>query len=53
MVVQALNRGADAVMRTAAEAGRRGPVSVATAELASPSDLEHQSKIDSDVDEAL
>lgn len=53
VVVQTLNRGADAVMLAAAEAGRHGPVSVATAELASLSDAEHQSAIDGDVDEAI
>jgi len=53
VVVQTLNRGADDVMRAVAEAGRRGPISVATAELASLSDAGHQDEIDNDVDEAL
>ena len=55
IVVHALNRGTDAVMRAVAEAAARhgGPLSVATAELASLSDPEHQAAIDRDVDEAL
>ena len=53
VVVQTLNRGADAVMQAVAAAGKRGPVSVATAELASLTDVEHQKAIDNDVDEAL
>lgn len=55
VVVHALNRGTDAVMRSVADAAARhgGPFSVATAELASLSDPEHQSAIDRDVDEAL
>lgn len=53
VVVQTLNRGADAVMRAVAVASRRGPISVATAELASLSDIEHQDAIDTDVDEAI
>ena len=53
VVVHVLNRGADAVMRAVAEAERRGPVSVATAELASLTDPEKQDAIERDVDEAL
>ena len=55
VVVHALNRGTDAVMRAAADAAGRhgGPFSVASAELASLSDPEHQAAIDRDVDEAL
>lgn len=55
VVVHALNRGTDAVMRAVADAAARhgGPFSVATAELASLSDPEHQAAIDRDVDEAL
>lgn len=53
VVVQTLNRGADAVMRSAAQAGRHSSVSVATAELASLSDVVHQRAIDRDVDEAI
>ena len=55
VVVHALNRGTDAVMRAVARAASRhpGPFSVATAELASLSDPEHQHAINRDVDEAL
>lgn len=53
VVVQTLNRGADAVMRSAAEMGRQFPVSVATAELTSLSDPGHQDAIDRDIDEAI
>ena len=55
VVVHALNRGTDAVMRAVAGVAARhgGPLSVATAELASLSDPEHQTAIDTDVDEAL
>ena len=55
IVVHALNRGTDAVMRAVADAAAQhgGPLSVATAELASLSDPEHQAAIDRDVDEAL
>ncbi len=55
VVVHALNRGTDAVMRAVAQAAARhpGPFSVATAELASLSDPKHQHAIDRDVDEAL
>lgn len=55
VVVQALNRGTDAVMLSVAQAAARhpGPYSVATAELASLTDPDHQHAIDRDVDEAL
>ena len=55
VMVHALNRGTDAVLRAVADAAARhpGPFSVATAELASLSDPEHQHAIDRDVDEAL
>ena len=55
VVVHALNRGTDAVMRAVAQAAARhpGPFSVATAELASLTDPAHQHAIDRDVDEAL
>lgn len=55
VVVHALNRGTDAVMRAVADTAARhgGPLSVSTSELASLSDLEHQATIDHDVDEAL
>lgn len=51
--VQVLNRGADAVLKAVAGARERGPVSVATAELASLSDPAHQDAVDRDVDEAI
>jgi Domain of unknown function (DUF389) len=55
VVVHALNRGTDAVLLSVAQAAARhpGPYSVATAELASLSDPDHQHAIDRDVDEAL
>lgn len=53
VVAHVLNRGADAVMRAVAEAGRHGPVSVATAELACLVDPAKQGAIERDVDEAL
>ena len=53
VTVHSLNRGSDEVMRAVTEARLHGPVSVATAELASLSDAEHQPAIDDDVDEAL
>ena len=53
VVAHVLNRGADAVMRAVAEAERHGPVSVATAELASLTDPPKQDAIERDVDEAL
>ncbi len=55
VAVHALNRGTDAVMMAVAQAAARcpGSFSVATAELASLSDPDHQHAIDRDVDEAL
>ena len=55
VVVHALNRGTDEVMRAVAAIAARhgGPLSVATAELASLSDPERQAGIDRNVDEAL
>lgn len=53
VVAHVLNRGADAVMRAVAEAGRHGPVSAATAELACLVDPGKQDAIGRDVDEAL
>lgn len=53
VTVHVLNRGADAALRAVARAQERGPVSVATAELASLNDPEHQDAIDRDVDEAI
>jgi hypothetical protein len=53
VVAHVLNRGADAVMRAVAEAEKHGPVSVATAELASLTDPPKQGAIERDVDEAL
>lgn len=45
--------GAVAVKRAVAEAGRHGPVSVASAKLASFPDAEHEGAIDRDVDKAI
>ena len=53
VTVHVLNRGADAALRAVAVAQVRGSVSVATAELASLNDPEHQDAIDRDVDEAI
>jgi hypothetical protein len=55
VVIQSLNRGTDAVMLSVAQAAAShpGPYSVATAELASLTDPDHQHAIDRDVDEAL
>lgn len=53
VTVHVLNRGADDVLRAVARARQQGPVSVATAELASLSDPEHQQEIDRDIDEAV
>ena len=53
LVVHALNRSADEVLRTADAARGRGPLSVVTAEVASISDAGHQGAIDRDVDEAI
>lgn len=53
LVVHALNRGADDVLRAAAAARKDGPLSVVTAEVASISDAEHQDAINRDRDEAV
>lgn len=53
VAVHVLNRGADDVLRAVARARAQGPVSVATAELASLSDPAHQPAIDRDRDEAI
>lgn len=53
VIVHLLNRGADAVLRLVAEAGRPGPVSAATAELASVIDPAHARAVADDVDEAV
>lgn len=51
ITVHVLNRGADEVLRRAAEID--GPVSVVTAEAASFTDLSHDKKVETDVDEAI
>ena len=53
LVVHALNRDADRVMRLADEARSEGPVSVTTHELTSIVDPEHEREVANDVDEAL
>ncbi len=53
LVVDTLNRGADAVLKLVAEARRAGPVSVATAELASIIDPSHSEIVEHDRDEAI
>jgi hypothetical protein len=54
VTVQALNRGADDVLRRVQEAQARGvPISVATGALSSIIDKEHRRRIKDDVDEEL
>ena len=53
LTVHALNRGADAILQLVADAGRTGPISVATAELASIIDPQHAEAVENDVDEAV
>ena len=53
LVVHALNRDADRVMRLAHEAQSEGQVSVTTHELTSIVDAEHEREVSNDVDEAL
>lgn len=53
LTVNVLNRGADDVLKCAARARKRGPVSVVTAELASIIDPEHEERVNNDVDEAV
>ena len=53
LVVHALNRDADRVMRLANEARSEGQVSVTTHELTSIVDPEHERAVSNDVDEAL
>lgn len=53
VVVHALNRGLDQVLRCSAYASGRGPLSIATAEVASIIDPDRQDEIDDDVDEAI
>lgn len=53
LVVHALNRDADRVMRLADEARSEGPVSVTTHELTSIVNPEHEREVANDVDEAL
>lgn len=53
VTVHVLNRGADDVLKHAGDARRHGPISVATAELSSIADPEHQATVEDDVDEGL
>ena len=53
LVVHALNRDADRVMRLADEARSEGQVSVTTSELTSIVDPEHEREVANDIDEAL
>lgn len=53
LTVHILNRGADKVLKLVADAGQTGPISVATAELASIIDPSHTKAVDNDVDEAV
>lgn len=53
IVVHALNRGADDVLRCADAARGRGAISIVTAEVASIIDPEHRDAIGGDVDEAI
>ena len=53
VVVHALNRGVDDVLKCAALAGERGPISVVTSQVASIIDPQHQDAVDRDVDEAI
>ncbi|QIN78242.1 DUF389 domain-containing protein [Rubrobacter marinus] len=53
LVVHALNRDADRVMRLADEARSEGQVSVTTHELTSIVDPEHEQEVSKDIDEAL
>ncbi|MEJ7607136.1 MAG: DUF389 domain-containing protein, partial [Bryobacteraceae bacterium] len=53
LVVHALNRATDEILRLVAVAREAGPVSVTTAELASLIDPDHQEAIEDDTDEAI
>ena len=53
ITVHTLNRGADAVLRCAAVAGKGGPLSIVTAEVASLIDPAHDDAVSEDVDEAI
>lgn len=53
VVVHALNRGVDDVLKCAASAGERGSISVVTSQVASIIDPHHQDAVDRDVDEAI
>ena len=53
VVVHALNRGMDDVLRCADVARGRGAISIVTAEVASIIDPQHQDAVDDDVDEAI
>lgn len=51
--VQALNRGADGVLRAAERAGEHGQISIATGQLSGLIDPEHADEVADDVDESL
>lgn len=53
LTVHVLNRGADDVLKCTARAGKTGPISIMTAELASIIDPKHADRVDNDVDEAI
>lgn len=53
LIVHALNRGVDDVLKLAQAARKRGAVSIVTAELASIIDPQHEEAVDKDVDEAV
>ncbi len=53
ITVHALNKGADDVLRHVAEVGRRGPISIVTAEVASIIDPAQDEAVANDVDEAV
>lgn len=53
IVVAALNRAMDAILKQVAAIGESGPVSVETAEVASLTDPERQESIEDDSDEAI
>ena len=53
IIVHTLNRGVDDILRRVSAAQKGGSISVATAELASIIDPDHQDAVDNDVDEAI
>src|SRR5918998_1830389 len=53
ITVHTLNRGVDDILQRVSAAQKGGSISVATAELASIIDPDHQDAVDNDVDEAI